>query len=71
MNVGKDFGKACEQAKANARLDDRPRFLHTYNGVFWLGKEAPRCEHWMVTPGGDVLPYDSSMAEFLHERKSR
>lgn len=54
MNAGRDFDKACKQAKANAKLDDKPRYLHSYNGVLWLGKTPPTCGHWIVMPSGEV-----------------
>jgi hypothetical protein len=58
MNVGKDFGKACDQAKANARMDGQARYLHVYNGVLWLGKSPVDGSHWMVTPAGEVIPVE-------------
>lgn len=54
MNIGRDFDKATSQARANASLAGEPRYLHLYNGVFWLSPQPPACGHWKVTPDGQV-----------------
>jgi len=42
MNAGSDFKKAKRQAQANADASGQRRFLHLYNGVWWISKEAPK-----------------------------
>ncbi len=36
MNAGKDKKKAHAQAQANANLDGRSRWVHLWNGVYWI-----------------------------------
>jgi hypothetical protein len=60
MNVGKDFGKAVEHARANASRTGKPRYLHTYNGVFWMSFDPPTCGYWMVTPSGELIEVKES-----------
>lgn len=36
MNAGKDYVKARKQAQANADYTGTPRWLHMYNGVWWI-----------------------------------
>lgn len=55
MNVGRDFNKAVEQAKANAARTGTPRYLHTHGGVLWMSFDPPTCGHWKITPEGEVI----------------
>jgi hypothetical protein len=41
MNTGtNDYGVAAIQARANAEIAGEPRWLHMYNGTFWISKSA-------------------------------
>lgn len=42
MNVGKNLDKAIEQAIANAKLDNKPRYIHMYGGNWWVEKSKSR-----------------------------
>jgi hypothetical protein len=66
MNLGRDFKKAVEQAKANAARTGKPRYLHVYGGVLWLSFDPPSCGHWLITPGGEVMDIDENMAGHLY-----
>lgn len=70
MNAGKDFGKAIEQAKANAARTGTPRWVHSYNGTFWISQTPLRCGHWLVMPNGDVRDIDESMAEHVYRLRT-
>lgn len=39
MNAGKNYTKAKAHAQANADADGQPRWLHQYNGSWWISKE--------------------------------
>jgi hypothetical protein len=39
MNAGTDYLKAKRQAQANATYAGRPRYLHQYNGVWWIDRD--------------------------------
>jgi hypothetical protein len=66
MNAGKDRASALIQALANARLDNKPRYLHWYDGVYWIektpvGKDVPYHaggEYMVVYPSGIYKSYD-------------
>ena len=38
MNAGKNRDKAIQQAQVNANLTGTPRWVHLYNGVYWISK---------------------------------
>ncbi len=50
MNAGKDYAKAVSQAQANADLTRTPRYVHSYNGVWWISKSPLTCEHTQINP---------------------
>lgn len=58
MNVGKDKAKALQAALANAKLDNKPRYLHLYNGVWWIEKEPPKCQYYIIYPTGEMKDYN-------------
>jgi len=37
----RDYLTAIKQAQANAKLDNRPRFLWSYGGVYWVEPNRP------------------------------
>lgn len=41
MNAGKDYKQAHRQAQANANRDYKSRYLHLYNGAWWISKTKP------------------------------
>lgn len=41
MNVGTRRRKALELALENTRTDSKPRYMHFYNGVYWLETAPP------------------------------
>lgn len=49
MNAGKDYKRARIQAQANADHTGTPRYLHLYNGVWWIDKE-PCADALVVLP---------------------
>lgn len=38
MNAGIDYTKALAQAQANANLDNQPRIIRGYGGVWWIDR---------------------------------
>lgn len=42
MNAGKDYRKARAHAQANADADGQPRWLHQYQGVWWISTQPLR-----------------------------
>lgn len=38
MNAGPDYTKARAHAQANADSTHAPRWLHFYNGVWWVSR---------------------------------
>lgn len=38
MNAGRNYGKARKHAQVNANFVQQPRYLHLYNGVWWIDK---------------------------------
>lgn len=38
MNAGLSYHKAKQQAQANADLDKAPRYLHSWNSMYWISK---------------------------------
>lgn len=42
MNAGTDYNKAKQQALANANYTKTPRWLHGYNGSWWISKTPVR-----------------------------
>jgi hypothetical protein len=42
MNAGTDYTKAKKQAQANADYSKTPRWLHGYNGVWWVSQTPVR-----------------------------
>lgn len=38
MNAGTDYAKAKRQAQANADYTKTPRWLHLYNGTWYISK---------------------------------
>lgn len=40
MNAGTDYQKAKRHAQANADYTRTPRWIHLYNGVWWIDKTS-------------------------------
>lgn len=67
MNVGPNRNAAIAWARANAKADNSPRYLHRYAGVYWLERHPPTpgpmagsagSDHLVVFPGGAYREYD-------------
>ena len=57
MNAGKDYVRALAQAQANADLTQTPRWMHLWEGVWWINKTKPihaETEARKVVPHGPV-----------------
>jgi len=39
MNAGKDKKKALEWAQENANRTEKPRYVHSYGGSYWIGRK--------------------------------
>jgi hypothetical protein len=67
-------------AKANALATNTPRFLHKYNGVYWLEREAPAVvcaipragsDYIVVWAGGSYNIYDPDKGVTTHGHSDR
>lgn len=67
MNVGPSREKALKQAHSNAITDDKPRYVHNYNGCYWVEKSPPTpgpmagyagSDYTVVFPCGVYTTYD-------------
>ena len=54
MRAGKDKIQALEQAKANAKQDNRPRYVWVWANDYWIDTIAPNLS--VVGPYEEVLP---------------
>jgi hypothetical protein len=62
MNAGRDYGKAVEQAKANAKFRNEPRFVISYGGCYWVDGTRPR-------GGFGSMPYTEVLPDGTTEEK--
>jgi hypothetical protein len=79
MNAGTDYEWAKKQALANARTDNKPRYIHKYNGCYWIEREPPTpgplagyagSSHTVVYPSGVYQEYDPTKGP-PHEHPDR
>lgn len=55
MNVGSNRQDALTQAYANAKTDGCPRYLHSYDGYWWLEKSPPNPGPMAGSAGSDYM----------------
>jgi hypothetical protein len=50
VNAGRNYDKAKIQAQANANLTGTPRWLHQWNGTYWISKEPGLGQRERIDP---------------------
>ena len=65
MNMGTSFTKAIDQAKANAKLTDLPRYVFWSGNGYYIEKDRPKGPmahvYTKVMPDGEVTTEQPSL----------
>lgn len=57
MYAGKSFTTAMDQARASAAWSNADRYVHQYNGDFWISAKPPSTVdggYWTIHPDGTL-----------------